>query len=253
MFDVDKATLCVEKMKTYFNSIEEVAPVEIPSNIEIGSNAHVIYIFYSCLLDYGMRSKIYHSNLIHTYKKYKDIFEPYSVIKDYRDSQEKLFYIIKENIHPRYPNVALKKWLDLSEFLNSNYPGNKLKEKISSLHSYKELYNFITSIKGYGQKTGGLLLRLIYESGICNFNDELDDIPIDCHDIEISYLNGIINKVKLNPNELKSLGAVWIQAAKNSDVSACDIDKYLWAIGNHLCSKKRCLECPIQEECKKKI
>jgi len=253
MFDIDKATLCVEKMKNYFNSMEVSGHVEIPCGIEIGSSEYVIYIFYSCLLDYGMRSKNYHSNLISTYKKHKDIFEPYYVVKNYKDNPEKLLHIMKENIHPRYPNVALKKWLDLSEFLNCNYPRNKLKEKINSLQSYKELYNFITSIKGYGQKTGGLLLRLLYESGICNFTDELLDIPIDRHDVEISYLNGITDKVKLNSSELKSLGTLWIKAAKNRKVSACNIDQYLWSIGNNLCSKKRCLECPLKEGCKKKI
>lgn len=253
MFNLEKATLCAEKMKNYFSSIDGVENVEIPSNIEIGSNEYLVYIFYSCLLDYGMRSKPYHFNLIKTYKEYKDIFNPNYVINNYKDNEAKLLWIIRENIHPRYPNIALKKWLDLSEFLNNNYPENKLIEKISSLQSYKELYNFITSIKGYGQKTGGLLLRLIYESGICNFNDELNDIPIDRHDVEISYLNGIINKDTLNNNELKLLGTTWIEAAKKCNISACDIDKYLWSIGNNLCNKKQCLECPMKDECKKKL
>ncbi len=33
-------------------------------------------MFYSCLLDYGMRSKIYHKNLVDTYEKYPNIFDP---------------------------------------------------------------------------------------------------------------------------------------------------------------------------------
>lgn len=253
MFDIDKATLCVEKMKKYFSSSDEVANVGIPSNIEIGSSDYVTYIFYSCLLDYGMRSSTYHSNLIHTYQQYKDIFNPCYVVENYEGHPEKLLEIIKENIHPRYPNIALKKWLDLSIFLNRNYPDDQLKEKICSLSSYKELYHFITSIQGYGQKTGGLLLRLIYESGMCHFTDELDDIPIDRHDVEISYLNEIVDKEQLNPKKLKLLGTTWIQAAKSRGVSACDIDKYLWSIGNRLCSKKRCFECPVQAECKTKM
>ncbi len=238
MFDLEKAKVCTGKIKDYFNSIEEIANVEIPNNIKLGTNKQILYIFYSCLLDYGMRSKIYHSNLINTYKKYKEIFNPSYVVKTFKNNKEKLLNIIKENIHPRYPNIALKKWLKLSEFLDTNYPNDKLIQKIVSLQSYKGLYNFITNIKGFGQKTGGLLLRLIFESGICHFNDELQYIPIDRHDVEISYLNVVIDKQSLNNEELKMLGNVWINAAKENNISACDIDKYLWIIGNNLCKKK---------------
>jgi len=41
--------------------------------------------------------------------------------------------------------------------------------KIKEFNNSNELNLFVRSIKGYGQKTGGLLLRLIYESGVCNF------------------------------------------------------------------------------------
>lgn len=253
MFDIEKAKLCASKMKDYFDSNEEVANVEIPTSIKMGSNDHILYIFYSCLLDYGMRSKTYHTNLIKTYENYKNIFNPSYVVKTFKDNEINLFNIIKENIHPRYPNIALKKWLELSEFLNTNYPDDKLKKKIFSFKSYKQLYNFITSIKGYGKKTGGLLLRLIFESGICNFNDDLQDIPIDRHDIEISYLNKVIDKINLNNDDLKKLGTIWIKAGKTNNISADDIDRYLWSIGTNLCLKKKCNECPLKNECKTKL
>ncbi len=240
-------------MKDYFNSTEEVANVEIPNDIKVGTNEHILYIFYSCLLDYGMHSSLYHFNLINTYKKYKEIFNPSYVVKTFKDNEENLLKIIKENIHPIYPNIALRKWLELSEFLDTNYPNDKLKQKIVSLESYRELYNFITSIKGFGQKTGGLLLRLIFESGICSFNDELQDIPIDRHDVEISHLNKVVDKKDLSHEDLKELGTIWIKAAKENNISACDIDKYLWTIGNNLCSKKKCTECPMEKECTTKL
>lgn len=253
MFDLEKAKVCASKMKDYFASTQEISNVGIPGDIEVGTNEHILYVFYSCLLDYGMRSKNYHSNLINSYKKYKEIFDPHYVIKTYKGNEEALLNIIKENIHPRYPNIALTKWLELSEFLDTNYPGDELRQKIVSLKSYKDLYNFITSIKGFGQKTGGLLLRLIYEANICSFANELEDIPIDRHDVEISYLNKIVDKKNLSNDDLKELGTIWIKAAKYNNISACDIDKYLWTIGNSLCLKKKCLECPLKNECLTKL
>lgn len=253
MNNFDRALYCTKRMKEYFETVEESAIVPIPDNIKINSLEHITYLFFSCLLDYGMRSKIYHDNLLKTYRDYVEIFKPQYVVENYLNDEQKLLEIIKDNIHPRYPNIALKKWLELSKFINSNYPGKELLVKIKGLSSYKELYDFITSINGYGQKTGGLLLRLIYESNFCDFGDEITDIPIDRHDVEISYLNGIVSKKDLSSKELKDLGTIWIAAAKKCGVSACYIDKYLWSIGNRLCLKKKCLECPIHDNCKKKI
>lgn len=66
----------IEKLDKYFSNIDinEVANIEFPDEIEYKSNEWIYYIFYSCLLDYGMRSKIYHNNLINTYHNFKDIF-----------------------------------------------------------------------------------------------------------------------------------------------------------------------------------
>lgn len=249
--NLDKASICAKAMREYFKVFEEDANVAIPDGVKVGSNAHIIYIFYSCLLDYGMRSKVYHANLNKTYKNHKELFDPGYVVLKYSDKEEELLYLIKENIHPRYPKIATQKWLSLSKFINDNYKDNLL-ESIKKLTSYKELYNFIVSIKGYGQKTGGLLLRLIYESGVCSFDDEIADIPIDRHDVEISYLNGIVDKSILNEHELKELGTIWIKAAKANNITACDIDKYLWTIGSSLCYMHKCNDCPLNKTCKKK-
>lgn len=252
MFDLEKANICAKEMKKYFSNYEQDADVLMPEEIDVGSQDYITYIFYSCLLDYGMRSRIYHANLVNTYRRYPRIFNPQYVTQEYLDNEEELLSIIKNNIHPRYPNVAVKKWLELSKFLNSNYRDTSILDGIKQLDSYKELYSFINSIKGYGQKTGGLLLRLIYEADVCSFNGEIEDIPIDRHDVEISYLNGIVNKKDLKERELKELGTIWINAAKMNGVRPSDIDKYLWTIGNRMCLKKKCEECPLSKNCQKK-
>ena len=252
MYDLEKAIYCTKKMKEYFSITLQNANVEIPNDIVIGTNEHMIYIFYSCLLDYGISSKIYHTNLINTFQNDKKIFDPKYVVEHYENNELELLKIMKKNIHPRYPNIALKKWIYLSKFLYTNYSGEHLIAKIISLKSYRELYNFILQINGYGQKTGGLLFRLICESKICQFNDDIQEIPIDRHDIEISYLNGIISKETLNKNEIKKLSKIWIEAANINDMSPFDVDKYLWSIGNQLCSKKKCERCPINMNCRRK-
>lgn len=246
----EKAKSCLLCLKKHFEdqNIEEVASVNFPHTLQYNSKEWLNYIFYSCLLDYGMRSKIYHKNLIETFYKYPEIFDPNYVVKHYKKQEDELLIILKNHIHPRYPNVALKKWICLSEELTQY----DLFQKIKSFHNFNEIEQFIKSIKGYGQKTGGLLLRLISESDLCDFDDQISVIPLDRHDLEISYLNHIIPSKNLTPKQIHELSDLLIDVGKKINLSSICIDKYLWEIGNTFCNKNDCCNCPLYENCETK-
>lgn len=242
----------IKKMHEYYSNkdFKNLASVDFPNCLDYKGNEWLLYIFYSCLLDYGMRSQNYHNNLINTYLMYPKLFDPKYVVENFIDSKEELLNIMKKNIHPRYPNIAVDKWINLSIEL-SKY--ENLLDKIKEFNSFNEINLFVRNIKGYGQKTGGLLLRLIYESGICNFKDKLGYIPIDRHDIEISYLNKIIDSKKLNNIQLEELSSAYINSGEKLGIDANLIDKYLWNIGNDFCNNKNCSHCPLYDDCKTKV
>lgn len=52
---------------------------------------------------------------------------------------------MKNNIHPRYPNVAVDKWLNLSTEL-SKY--DNLLDKIKGFNNFNELNLFVRNING---------------------------------------------------------------------------------------------------------
>lgn len=245
----EKVDILIQRMHEYYSNknVTTLATVDFPLEIEYKSNEWLIYIFYSCLLDCDMRSQNYHNNLINTYHIYPQIFNPSYVITNFTDNKEELLNIIRNNIHPRYPNVAIDKWINLSIEL-SKY--DNLLDKIREFNSFSELNLFIRNIKGYGQKTGGLLLRLIYESCVCNFNDKLGYIPLDRHDIEISYLNNIIDSTKLSNQQIEELSTLYIKSGEKLGIDANLVDKYLWNVGNDFCNKKNCIHCPLHKECK---
>lgn len=249
--DKRKIDVLIQKMHEFYidEDSSTLATVDFPECIEYKSNEWLTYIFYSCLLDYGMRSQNYHNNLINTYHSYPEIFNPNYVLENFSFNREKLLSIMKNNIHPRYPNVAINKWINLSKEL-SKY--NNLLEKIKSFDSFDELNLFIRNMNGYGQKTGGLLLRLIYEAGVCTFDDKLGYIPLDRHDIEISYLNGVIDNKKLSNSQIEELSKSYIQSGDKLGIDANLVDKYLWNIGNDFCNKKNCTNCPLNSGCKTK-
>lgn len=243
--DYSQCNRVIKLLNEYYGSKKDTAHVEYPDNITAKSSEYFLYMFYSCLLDYGMRSKIYHKNLVETYKKYPNIFDPKFVIDM---EEEALKKIIVGCVHPRYPNVSVKKWIDLSRKLVEY---DDISDCLKRMNSFLELELFIKSIKGYGQKTGGLLIRIICEAKICNFVENVKSIPIDRHDIEISYFTGVIPKKNIGNKEIKQLSDAYVLVGNELGVNPSDVDKYLWEVGNTFCNNKNCGECPINKCCKR--
>ncbi len=54
--DYQRCREIVLLLKEYFQNQNNLAAIEYPVNITYGTNEYFIYMFYSCLLDYGMRS-----------------------------------------------------------------------------------------------------------------------------------------------------------------------------------------------------
>lgn len=241
--DYNKCKEIVQKLEKHFVNERELASVNFPRSIPYGTNEYYLYMFYSCLLDYGMRSKIYHNNLINTYEKYPSIFCP-KYVSQMKEAE--LHSIIVKNIHPRYPNVATKKWINIS---NELLKYDNILSYLKIMKDINELNQFIKGIKGYGQKTGGLLIRIICDSNICNFKENVNSIPIDRHDIEISYLTNIIDTTNLSNNDIVKLSDTYVNVGKELNINPSDIDKYLWQLGNSFCNKKNCEECPLSQIC----
>lgn len=122
---------------------------------------------------------------------------------------------------------------------------------LKSLNSVEELTSFIKNIKGYGQKTGGLLIRIIRESNICSFKENIKTIPIDRHDREISYFTRIISSQKLRIKDIEALSNAFVEIGNKLNIDPSKIDKYLWEIGNSSCNNKLCYRCPLNGCCLK--
>ncbi|MCM1052696.1 MAG: hypothetical protein NC483_01785 [Ruminococcus sp.] len=243
--DYKKCMKVIECLNNYFKDKNKIADIEYPSNILYKTKEYYLYMFYSCLLDYGIRSKVYHKNLVNTYKIYPNIFVPRCVLEM---NENILKDIIINNIHPRYPNVAVRKWIILSKKLIEY---DSILNYLRSINSFEELNSFIRSLKSYGQKTGGLLTRIICDTQICNFKENIESIPIDRHDVEISYLTSIINDKKINNKNVKNLSDAYVKCGKEMNINPSDVDKYLWEVGNSFCNNKKCYECPLKKLCTK--
>ncbi|MBU7017991.1 MAG: hypothetical protein HXS44_10810 [Theionarchaea archaeon] len=224
-----------------------------PEGIEWNSKKHFLYLFYGCLLDYGMKSSLYHENLRNTFEERPELFEPEYVVRNFQENVERLAMLLKKSVRLRFPNEGARRWLSLSEILLERYQGNP-KEIFEQPMKFDEVKEAVLGIKGFGQKTGGLLIRILYENDLIRVEGQLTHIPIDRHDIEISRMIGVLTTEESNWSSsvvLELLSSAWVEASYSEEIDPCETDRNLWIVGSTMCSKKKCSKCPLNDMCEK--
>ena len=256
--DLYRAKESLKLMDAYFanKNIKNQAQVILPDGVEKYGQQHYCYLFLSCLLNHGMKSSTLHENLQSLYQNKIEVFSPEYVFTSYKDNYSDLADLLRTYIHVRYPNESAKRWIALCENLHINYHDNP-KEKFLGKTKYDELKKVICSINGMGQKTGGLLLRILIDNGMVISTDGIREIPIDRHDIDLCVWLGVIknitsDEIKKDKKIISKLSEVWVQASDDLAISPSVTDQYLWIIGSQLCTNKYCDGCPICAMCFKK-
>ncbi len=258
-YDIDRARETARALHSYFRDAQTVrkATIELPEDIEYESRDHYLYVFYGCLLDYGVRSYHYHQRLRLAYSEFRELFNPDYILENFENDIEGLSRILSRYLRVRFPTEAAKRWFSLSEVLCRKYdcdPRNLIKEA-TTLY---ELRNLVTEIRGFGQKTGGLLIRILYENGLLGNmnNDCMPFIPIDRHDVKVSMRLGIIRGLEEDSssdrvsNRLPAeLSKIWVEASVLESIDPAETDRNLWLLGSGLCASNKCYLCPVKGLC----
>ena len=250
----EKSRIAVKRLHNSFSTADSLhkATISLPEGLEWGSREHFLYLFYGCLLDYGMKSSFYHKNLKKAYKEKPELFEPVYIVETFQRHVQDLAVFLKNFVRIRFPNEGARRWLSLSEILLKKYNGDP-RNIFKPLMGFNDIRKAIFSIKGFGQKTGGLLIRILYENNLIKVQDSITHIPIDRHDIEISINLGVLegNCGEHHENNLiEQLSSTWVKASQTENVDPCETDRNLWLLGSLLCSKKKCSQCPLNDMCK---
>lgn len=253
--NMNKAIISLQQMDIYFSKQGFLGQAEItvPKSIKHGSINHYLYLFFGCLVNYGVKSSKLHQNLVNLYEYNPLVFNPSYIISNYEGNHIELSKLLRSTLHIRYPNESAKRWIALSKTLQDNY-NNDPRLIFKENQTYCEYKNSVEKLKGFGQKTGGFLLRILIDNGMISPIDGITEIPIDTHDIDISIWTGVITgltseKIKQNRKFISQISNTWVKAANELSISPSYADQYLWLIGSELCSKKKCNECPISKLC----
>lgn len=255
--NANNAEVSLKLMQQYFadKNINEEATVTLPKGIIQGSDLHYRYLFYSCLVNYGVKSTLLHKNLIRLYEQNPLIFSPSYICETYANDYALLTDVLRSFLNMRYPNQCAKNWFCLSDILHTQYHDNP-KELFANKSSYYEFYDAVCKLKGFGQKTGGFLLRILIENDLLTPIDGIAEIPIDRHDIDLSIWLGVISnitvdEIKKSKKAIKQLSNIWVMVSNKNSISPSLTDRYLWIIGSQLCSKNKCDICPLHVECRR--
>src|SRR5208283_4967971 len=131
----------------------------------------------------------------------------------------------------RYPREAARSWYANSLRLLESFDGDP-RRLFQSSSDARALLKEIRSFRGYGPKTGGMLLRAIVGLGFVTL-DRIENVlpPVDVHDSRISFLTGIVSDGAAceAPSAHYYKYTVQIQTAlkdacNSSQVAWCDVD-----------------------------
>ena len=222
--DTSRPRVVIRRLREFFSTADSLtATLTPPKELEWGSKEHFLYLFYGCLLDYGMKSSFYHKNLKKAYKQKPDLFDPQYIVETFQRNIQDLADVLKDLVRVRFPNEGARRWLSLSATLLEKYNGDP-RDMFTPLMSFNDAKNVILSIKGFGQKTGGLLIRILYENDLITVQGNLNHIPIDRHDVEISIMVGVVDNDGVRTDSttvIEQLSSIWVEASLAEDVDPC--------------------------------
>ncbi len=199
----------------------------IPSNIADLERA--LYIFYVLQLDYAMKSQILYKGARELYKENDKFFTPNYITKL---SRESLTNYLKQYLHPRHINEAIKRFQINTAVLIEKYDGDPRKI-FENVDSCQYIIKSLKDFRGFGPKIGNFFVRTMINTFDYKYKD-IDTVlpPVDVHDVKIAYLFGYTNSDQMSEKNINAVKKLWNEACIKSGESWLIFDKALWLLGS---------------------
>jgi len=266
--DVDRAKEIITILQAAYvdrygllSELDDLVENQKPEDVEPLSREHGLFLFYTVANDHGTKSSRLYQRAKDLFKKSPYLFDP-NYIATHFAGFEDVELVEKTGVllGTRYPKETAKGWYLNSIRLISDYESD-LRTLLSSSSDARILIRRIQEFRGYGPKTGGILLRAAIGLGFANVTNLAEVLlPVDIHDARISFLTGILSLKNVeeidegkNPDYYRyvpHVQKVLLAACKQLNIQWLDIDRALWIIGSRGCVKKRCNLCPLQKNCR---
>jgi endonuclease III len=187
------------------------------------------FLFWVIQMDYSTKSSVLYKHANNLWSRI-----PEWVTTDYILSLSKkdLTSMIREELHPRYPNEIFLRFRTNAKKLKDKYSSQSM-NIIDASNSASELLQKIRSFRGFGPKLGNFLTRTYLDM----FNLEYEDIdcimpPVDIHDVRLTYEWGLVASMEMTTTNINRVKKIWSQACLEANLSWIQFDKALWLIGS---------------------
>ena len=265
MVNTDRAAQVVLRLQDAYTHREGLLAVlddlvenQIPKGVELLSREHALFLFFIVSNDHGTKSSNLYARAKELFQVQRDLFEPTTILKlfDGPDDPE-LVEATGFALGTRYPKETAKSWYLNSMRLQELFAGDP-RNLFCGYTDAQRLYKEITAFRGYGPKTGGMLVRAIVGLGFVKVSGlENVLVPVDIHDSRISFFTGIVSINGSNQDAepdyysyVRDIQRILLNACNASGLSWADVDRALWLVGSKGCVRRRCSLCPLQNLCK---
>jgi hypothetical protein len=233
--------------------LDDLVENQIPDDVQHGSREHALFLFYTVANDHGVKSARLYERAKQLFRDRADAFEPSVVVRNYTGGDDPaLIEVTGKRLGTRYPGETAKGWYANSSRLLETYGGDP-RVLFGGHADANELLASIRSFRGYGPKTGGMLLRALVGLGfarVANLEDVL--VPVDIHDSRIAFWTEIASSDRPVQDYYAHVARIQRflrDTCKRLNIGWLDVDRALWIIGSRGCVKRRCTICPLNELC----
>ena len=236
-----------------FRDQKELVENQMPLGVQPLSREHALFIFYIVPQDYATVSVRLYKRARELFEKRAELFDPEYVA---RLNVEDIKKLVSRKIGARFPNEAAFRWYANSIKLTKEYRGDP-RRLFNVSKDACEVLSHIKEFRGFGPKTGALLLRAISNLGFAKLSHVSNvKIPVDVHDVRIAFYthsvsgsNDVDTYVRNYSKYANLVQNLWSRSAGLARVDWLILDRALWLLGSKACVKGKHLHCPLKNFC----
>jgi hypothetical protein len=239
-------------------NVDDLVENQLPSGVGKRSREHALFLFYVVPNDHGVKSSRLYTRAKALFCARPLLFEPLEILGEFNGpDDDRLVEATGVALGTRYPKETAKGWYRNTVRLVDEYDADP-RRLFTSSSDATVLLRHIQGFRGYGPKTGGMLLRALVGLGFAAVN-RLGQValPVDIHDSRISFFTGILTCSDGDAPEdgdyyrfVPVVQQVLLEACNTLRISWLDVDRALWLIGSKGCAVRDCGRCPIADLCR---
>jgi len=236
--------------------VDDLVEHQLPAGVRPLSREHALFLTFTVVNDHGLKSRRLYDRAKSLYSARPGLFDPEEVPTIYSDGADER--LMKDAVAPlgvRYPRVAAQNWFQNAIHLRDKYESDA-RHLFNCSKVAAKVLAAICDLRGYGPKTGGMLLRAAVGLGLTKLRG-LEEVllPVDIHDSRISFFVRILRDTELSRETpdyyayAKHVQVALASACRTAGVSWLDVDRALWLIGSRGCVRVQCAFCPLRMSC----